>query len=200
LVIVALGLVTAGMHQAQLASFDKEAGIIRADLKRSMKTKEDCVFVSRGFVDEYDKHVSQIISGIIRPMQHFQWYYNLDRPQKLAQSFETGLVHLPNNDSDTVIFDAERVFQDAAVSEQAVAPLQGWLEQKYDKRPLFVLIGTPFSLSRLQKAFTRGYCQIPAVSDYLKIFAANDCAKKDTSSYIKPTRINIIQQDSKGKK
>ena len=184
LAVVVLGLMAACMHQEQFASFDQEAKKINADVQGCIRMKNECIFVNRGFADEYDQRTSKIFSGIIRPLLHFQWYYNLDQPQKSTQSFETGLVHLRKNNLITIPFDAEQMFHDGCTSTQAVPLLQNRLENNDIKRSTFILIGTPSSLSILQKAFSCGYSPKPVISEYVKIFAANDSVKNDSSSYI----------------
>jgi hypothetical protein len=189
--IIALGLLTATMHQLQMVSFDKEVKQINADIHDQIRTRDHYIVISRGFVDEYDKRPSQIYSGIIRPMLHFQWYCYLDHPTRVAQLFETGLVQQRFNSIDTSLFDSEKIFCEVTASGQAIAPLRSWLARSESGRYAIILFGTPSSLSVLQSVFPQAYIQKPLSSGYANIFIPKYDAKKDTSSYIK--QVNILQ-------
>jgi hypothetical protein len=191
IVIVSLGLLTACMHQVQFVSFDKEAKKIDFDFRDKVLTDNNYIVINRGFADEFDKRPSQIFSGIIHPILHFQWYYYLNQPQQAAQPFETGLVHPRPDRSLASVFDAEKTFANVAASSQAILPLKNWLtHQAVAEQFTVILIGAPASLTALKTAFPHNYFQKPASSEYVNIFIQDSGAKKDTSSYINTLKRN----------
>jgi hypothetical protein len=189
LVTVGLGLVITIIHVLQLTSFDREARRVYVDTQTYMVRTCQSLFLGYGFVDEFEKDPAHVFSGIIRPMLHFRRYYDLDNPDQLNYTFESGIVHIRPHSSDETIFDVEKVIANVSRSEQAIQPLRNWLHQTGPIWQNVVIIGTPSSIETLQTAFDEFYIEKRA-SDHLKILTRISDVEKDFFLYMIDTSIS----------
>ncbi len=90
------------VYLIQMSSWNFEAAAIYEKARPIYERAQMPLVIRRGFAEEVDKTVPQILSGEISTMRHFHRYFDLEKPTRMLSSFETGIVRMKRAPGDSV--------------------------------------------------------------------------------------------------